>query len=102
MGIMLRAMRTAERQDESRRPTGQPAGDPVISVSMDEDTVVLRPAGRLDRDLIDTLMGLLAGARLAGTVAVVDLRAVEQGELAREELLRAIRAAWSTLASTPN
>lgn len=46
--------------------------EPVISVTVDQDRVVLRPVGVLDDELAETLVRLLAGARAAGAAAVVD------------------------------
>ena len=59
----------------------------TITVHMRRGRVVLRPVGRLDRDLIDTVLGLLSCARDAGVIAEVDLTAIEPGELAGPDAL---------------
>ena len=51
--------------------------DAGISVTMDGGQVVLRPSGHLDQDAIEALLGLVAGAKAAGAVAIVDLEQVD-------------------------
>lgn len=59
-----------------------PAHDPTsphIQVTMQDDaTVVVRPVGRLDADAVATVRQLVASAEQAGTVAVLDVSAVDR------------------------
>jgi hypothetical protein len=48
-----------------------------ISVSMDGGRVVIRPTGHLDRETLDALLGLVAGARSAGATPIVELDQVD-------------------------
>jgi len=60
-----------------------------ITVTMQDDaTVVVRPVGRLDADAVATVHRLLDSAAHAGTVAVLDVSAVDRRdhELAAELL----------------
>jgi hypothetical protein len=61
--------------------------EPAIKVLMDRDRIVFRPVGHLDRDSIETLVGLVGCARQAGVIAVVDLDAIEPDELAGSDVL---------------
>jgi hypothetical protein len=56
--------------------------DAGISVTMDGGQVVLRPCGHLDREAIEALLGLVAGAKAAGAVAIVDLEQVDPADRA--------------------
>jgi hypothetical protein len=51
--------------------------DPRISVTMDGARVVIRPCGHLDRETLEALLGLVAGAQSAGATAVVELDQVD-------------------------
>ncbi len=73
----------------------------TITVHMRRGRVVLRPVGRLDRDLIDTVLGLLSSARDAGVVAEVDLAAIEPAELASSDVLTQLTAAPKLGAGRP-
>jgi hypothetical protein len=53
-------------------PSEQTEGD-LINVTMDGAAVRIRPVGRLDGDLADTITMLLESARIAGTDAYLDL-----------------------------
>ena len=64
------------------------ASDAAISVTMDGGQVVLRPCGQLDREAIEALLGLIAGAEAAGAVAIVDLEQVAATD--RAAALRAL------------
>ena len=48
-----------------------------ISVTMDGGRVVIRPCGHLDRETLDALLGLVAGARSAGATPIVELDQVD-------------------------
>jgi hypothetical protein len=80
-------MRSGEGRGEMVRPYDDACGEPAIKVLMDRDRVVVRPVGRLDRDSIETLLGLVGCAREAGVIAVVDLDAIEPGDLAGSDVL---------------
>jgi len=69
---------------------------------MDHDRVVVRPVGRLDSDSIETLLGLLACAREAGLIAVVDLDAVESDDPAVSDVLAHIVTDRSARTSSPS
>jgi hypothetical protein len=73
-------MRTNEGRDEMGRASDDAEIESTITVHMHRGRVVLRPVGPLDGDLIDTVLGLVRGARDAGVIAEVDLEAIEPGE----------------------
>ena len=73
--------------------------EPAIKVLMDRDRVVVRPVGHLDRDSIETLLGLLGCAREAGVIAVVDLGAIEPGDLLGSDVLARLVADGSLTSS---
>jgi len=54
----------------------------VIDVSMDDDRIVIRLVGHVDPVGLDALRSLLEGARVTGAVAVVDVTAIDDGDLA--------------------
>ena len=62
--------------------------DAGISVTMDGGQVVLRPSGHLDREAIEALLGLVAGAKAAGALAIVDLQQVDVAD--RQAALTAV------------
>ena len=75
--------------------------DSSITVHMNRGRVVLRPVGRLDGELIDTVLGLVRSARDAGVVAEVDLEGIEPGERAsRAEFTRLMAARRTASSST--
>lgn len=73
----------------------------MINVSMDQDRIVLRPVGQLDPEAIDTLLSLLAGARAAGAIAVVDLEQLDPVDVAGTDALRTLTAQRSLTRSSP-
>jgi hypothetical protein len=93
-------MRTNEGRDEMGRANDDAGIESTITVHMHRGRVVLRPVGRLDRDLIDTVLGLVRSARDAGVIAEVDLEAVEPGELAARDVLTGLMAAPHTASSS--
>jgi hypothetical protein len=93
-------MRTNGGRDEMGRANDDAEIESTITVHMRRGRVVLRPVGRLDRDLIDTLLGLLSCARDAGVVAEVDLAAIEPGAVARRDVLTRLMAAQRTASSS--
>jgi hypothetical protein len=93
-------MRTNEGRDEMGRPNDDAGIGSTITVHMHRGRIVLRPVGRLDRDLIDTVLGLVRCARDAGVIAEVDLEAIEPGELADGDVLTRLMAAQHTASSS--
>ena len=57
--------------------TSDPEVERRISVSMDGGRVVIRPSGHLDRETLDALLSLVAGARSAGATPIVELDQVD-------------------------
>jgi hypothetical protein len=94
-------MRTNGERDEMGRASDEAGIESTITVHMRRGRVVLRPVGRLDRDLIDTVLGLLSCARDAGVIAEVDLAAIEPGELAGRDVLTELTAAPTVGAGRP-
>jgi hypothetical protein len=92
-------MRTNEGRDEMGRANDDAGIEPTVTVHMHRGRVVLRPVGRLDRDLIDTVLGLVNGARDAGVIAEVDLGAIEPGEMPSGEVLTRLMTARRTTSS---
>jgi hypothetical protein len=86
-------MRTNRGRDEMGRANDDAGIESTITVHMRRDRVVLRPVGRLDRDLIDPILRLLSCARDAGVTAEVDLAAIEPGAPARRDVLTRLIAA---------
>ena len=68
------------------QPSNNIWGEAVIKVLMDRDRVVFRPVGQLDRESVEALQDLLACARDAGLVAVVDLDAIDPDDLVGSEV----------------
>jgi hypothetical protein len=69
------------------RLNGDAETEQAIKVLWDGDRVVVRPVGILDQDSIDAVLGLLACAREAGVIAVVDLDAIVPCDLASREVV---------------
>jgi hypothetical protein len=63
--------------------------EPVIGVCMEDDRIVIRPVGHLDRAGLDALRSLLDGARAAAASVVVDLSQVDQRDLATVKAITA-------------
>jgi hypothetical protein len=63
----------------------------VIGVCMDDDRIVIRPVGHLDRAGLDALRSLLEGARAAGAIAVVDVAQLDRDDVPLVEALTADR-----------
>lgn len=80
--------------------SGDAETEPVINVSMDHDRIVLRPVGQLDKEAIETVLSLVAGARAAGAIAVVDLDHLDSVDGAGAEALRKLTAAPSRASSS--
>ena len=78
--------------------TGQ-RGIPLVSVNTPSVNVNVFRIG--DRNLIDTVLGLLSGARDAGVIAEVDLAAIEPGELTGRDVLTELTAAPRVGAGRP-
>ena len=93
-------MRTNEGRDEMGWANDDAGIAPTVTVHMHRDRVVLRPVGRLDRELIDTVLGLVNGARDAGVIVEVDLGAIDPGELAGREMLTRLMEAPRTVSSS--
>jgi hypothetical protein len=93
-------MRTNGGRDDMGRANDDAGIESRITVHMHRGRIVLRPVGRLDRDLIDTLLGLVRCARDAGVTAEVDLEAIEPGALARRDVLTRLMAAHRTASSS--
>jgi hypothetical protein len=74
------------------RANGDAEIEQAIKVFWDRGGVVVRPVGRLDRDSIEAVLGLLACAREAGVSAVVDLGAILPGDLPSEEVVARLMA----------
>jgi hypothetical protein len=79
--------RRGEGRDAMVWPSDDADTESAIKVLMDRDRVVVRPIGHLDRDSIETIIGLLGCAREAGLIAVVDLDEIEPGDLAGRDAL---------------
>ncbi len=83
------------------RPHGDADIEQAIKVVWDQDRVVIRPIGILDRDSIDAVLGLLACAREAGVRAGVDLDSIVLDDLAGSELVGRLMADASVISSNP-
>jgi hypothetical protein len=82
------------------RRSNQDAGaEPVIGVSMDNDRIVIRLVGHVDRAGLDALRSLLDGAGAAGAVAVVDVAQIDHGDLAAVNAIAADHTVTSLSAS---
>ena len=68
-------------------PGDETFAESAIQVLMDRGHVVVRPVGHLDRESIETLLGVLASARVAGVTAIVDLDAVLPRDLVATDVL---------------
>ena len=66
---------------------GEAEPERAIKVVWDRDRVVVRPVGHLDRGSIEAVLGLVACAREAGVIAVVDLDEIVPGNLADSEMI---------------
>jgi hypothetical protein len=72
-----------------RRSNEDARAEAVIGVGMDDDCIVIRPVGHLDRAALDALRSLLEGARATGAIAVVDVARLDHGDLAIVEAITA-------------
>jgi hypothetical protein len=84
--------RGRRRAGEVVWPNDDAGSEPAIKVLMDRDRVVVRPVGHLDPGSVETILDLLDRAREAGVNAVVDLDAIEPGDLAGDVLARLVAA----------
>ena len=100
MCTMLRVMSMATGGTRAWR-SGDAEIESVINVSMEQGRVVLRPVGQLDEEVIDTVLSLVAGARAAGAIAVVDLDHLDRVEGAGTEALHELTAPPSRASSSP-
>ena len=75
----------------STQSIGRPGSGALISVTMEDGAVVVRPIGRLDADTVTTLTELMASARAAGSVATLDVSGVDPRDRRQaDELVGAI------------
>jgi hypothetical protein len=81
------------------RPSDDGDIEPPIKVLMDRERIVVRPVGHLDRNSLQAVLGLLACAREAGMIAVVDLDQIEPGDLAGSDVLARLAADGSLSSS---
>lgn len=93
-------MRSGEGRGEMVRPSDDADTEPAIKVLMDGDRVVVRPIGHLDPDSIETLLRLVGCAREAGVLAVVDLDAIEPGDLVGSDVFARLVADGSLSSSS--
>jgi hypothetical protein len=86
------AMQGGEGRDEMGRSSDDVATESTIKVCVERGRVVVRPVGHLGRDSLETLVDLVGCARQAGVIAVVELDAIEPGDLAGNDLLARLAA----------
>ena len=65
----------------------------LISVTMEGEHTHIRPTGRLDAEMAETIIRLLASARAAGTEPVLDVSALAAADRRAAQALVGVRPA---------